>query len=205
MVLRARSRCGEIQRSSSVCEVRCRSLGGLIATPQCLTARRVSGSAGWTVTAGCGELGGKAAMSLKKIISFQWVLCAYVGQVPQCAARCRRTTGKSSRVVARGASMLREQMSVRLTRGTRIGPSSGRSLFGRGGSRPLLGKVATEPAADMPCGGRLLRSLSTVGNGPVMCSSARLPVVALLLRYVQHDFVARSLLCRCRFLHKFPN
>ena len=92
-------------------------VGGLISHTQCLKARRVSGSAGWIVTACCGELGGKAAKVVKRLYVFSGYCAPKWGKSRSARQDAGALTGKSSRVVALGASMLLKQMSVLLTRG----------------------------------------------------------------------------------------
>ena len=105
MVLRARSRCVEIQRSSSVCR-EMQVVGGLNSHTQCLKARRVSGSAGRTVTACCGELGGKATKVVKRLFVFSGYCAPKWGKSRTARQDASALAGKSSRVVALGASML---------------------------------------------------------------------------------------------------
>ena len=57
-------------------------VGGLTSRTQCLKARRVSGSAGWTVTACCGELEGKAAKVVIFLLSVFGGYCAPNGASP---------------------------------------------------------------------------------------------------------------------------
>ena len=61
-------------------------VGGLTSRTQCLKARRVSGSAGWTVTACCGELEGKAAKVVKRLFVFSGY-CAANGASPAVRGR----------------------------------------------------------------------------------------------------------------------
>ena len=93
-------------------------VGGLTSHTQCLKARRVSGSAGWIVTACCGELGGKAAKVVKRLYVFSGYCAPKWGKSRSARQDAGALTGKSSRVVALGASMLLVKcQSCMLTRG----------------------------------------------------------------------------------------
>jgi hypothetical protein len=86
-------------------------------------------------------------------------------------------TGKSSRVVARGASMLLKQMSLLLTsRGTRIGPSSKRSSYSVREVQDLcLVRLQQNLRRICPAVVVCIARYPRWGrNGPLMCSSARL-------------------------------
>ena len=131
----AGSRCVEIKAKQQCVQGEMQVVGGLTSRTQCLKARRVNGSAGRTVTACCGELGGKATKVVKRLFVFSGYCAPKWGKSRTARQDASALTGKSSRVVALGASMLLSKCQPCL-------PGDGELFLlpdlGRGGSRSTL-------------------------------------------------------------------